>query len=366
MAGESFVLPLLKSVASRRCRSSDPILISPNFRPDRWTVERNSHQRWLPQVSPYRRPVLHSRPSRSRYVDVPRAFLSRGNPTVASAYWAAHHLLGQLQKKQLTSSYQNEYDITNPLAEDPDDGSTVFSQVEEEFESDEEGDENNDGEDFDEEFFDHEIEPDSEEGALVKRDSARQRIELFSRVLFRVFAVTLRADWVILCALSWPKARSGQTWLYRWNYSLAPVSTSSRFFHIAQLIRRNPSTPIITLNAVNGRIVFAAPGLKSSKKNSDSVPIRRFVGITTQHIVRVKYGVKGNIRWIVKDVKSRKTIMSYHAKGEFFWYQRVPQNSADFTSLTREGNMGNNGSIKYVFSFFLPRLSSFADGDATN
>lgn len=72
----------------------------------------------------------------------------------------------------------------------------------------------------------------------------------------------------------------------------------------------------MTLNAVNGRVFFSAPGIKGSKGNGDSVPLQRFVGLTTQHIVRVKYGSKGNIRWIVKDVKSGKTIMSYHAAGE--------------------------------------------------
>ncbi|KAL8287228.1 hypothetical protein RQP46_003680 [Phenoliferia psychrophenolica] len=251
---------------------------------------------------------------------------------------------GQLQRRDESFSHtssEDHYDITR--SNEMDDESTLFDPEEDqpldsegahqftiaEDESDDDDDDQEDVEDF----------PESS-GRLEKRETARQRIELFS----------------------WPPGRSGQTFMYRWAFYLAPVSTSTRFFHIAQLIRRGPATPLITLNAVNGKVFFSAPGIKGSRKNAESVPIQRFVGRTTQHIVRVKYGAKGNIRWvlhsrvlmpleltqrsrwIVKDVKSRKTIMSFHASG----------------------NMGHNGSIKFGlyrrFAMGMKAARAFAGG----
>ncbi|KAM0751032.1 hypothetical protein T439DRAFT_380053 [Meredithblackwellia eburnea MCA 4105] len=217
---------------------------------------------------------------------------------------------GQLQKRDPSQVSPEEDDLDDlDLLVKRDDGSdedegSVFSAAEDDVLSavDDElllGEDDLDDEQ-EEEFWADGLESDDEKNGLVKRDTSRQRIELYS----------------------WPKAPSGRTFLYQWSYNLRPVNTGDHFFHIAQLIRRNgDGGPVVTLNALKGRISFQAPGL--GFKKGSSVPLSRFVKRTTRHIVKVKYGSKGSIDWLVKDGK--KVIMSFHAKG----------------------NMGVNGSIKF-------------------
>lgn len=67
----------------------------------------------------------------------------------------------------------------------------------------------------------------------------------------------------------------------------------------------------MTLNALNGMISFQ--GLKRS--SSVRGPLSRFVDKTVRHIVKVQYGSKGSVDWVVKDIATSKTILSYHTKG---------------------------------------------------
>ncbi|ORY64627.1 hypothetical protein BCR35DRAFT_283153 [Leucosporidium creatinivorum] len=130
--------------------------------------------------------------------------------------------------------------------------------------------------------------------ALVKRASARQRIEMYSM----------------------PLAASGSTWTFTWkSYLSTGTSTSGTFFHLFQLLRRDGNGGyILSLGAVNGKAVVqdSIRGCSSCA----SIPISSFTGKTVSHTLKVKFGSSGTLSYKAVDSASKKTLLSYSAKGQ--------------------------------------------------
>lgn len=111
---------------------------------------------------------------------------------------------GQIERKSFLSPSTGLYDIMD--MNESDDDSTVFSDVEAELLDDEDM--------AGQQAFDVEFEEGDEiPGVLEKRDSARQRIELFSCVCGGDGRPPGCEGADVLRCVRWPPARSGQTFM---------------------------------------------------------------------------------------------------------------------------------------------------------
>jgi len=115
------------------------------------------------------------------------------------------------------------------------------------------------------------------------------------------------------------KQTPGRLYTYQWKQSIASgVSTSSHFFHLMQIFDDSDAkSPIVTLDAVNGRITIDDFVRSNCGGSCPSIPLNSYVGKTTVHSLKLVSGPKGTMSYTVKDVKTGKTLISYDAKGKF-------------------------------------------------
>ncbi|KAK0503703.1 hypothetical protein EDD18DRAFT_1063329, partial [Armillaria luteobubalina] len=122
-------------------------------------------------------------------------------------------------------------------------------------------------------------------------DSPRQRIELWT-----------------------PGAADGTT-KFKWSLS-SQTETTKNFFHRMQVLSWGDGEPIVTLDAVNDRII-----IKNYKRDCDvtgcpSIPLDRFTDRTTVHFVVVIFSLKGSINYVIKDAADDSAaLLSYSVKG---------------------------------------------------
>ncbi|GAA5898677.1 hypothetical protein JCM6882_000894 [Rhodosporidiobolus microsporus] len=128
-------------------------------------------------------------------------------------------------------------------------------------------------------------------------DSPRQRIEFLSK----------------------PNAQEGQTWRYQWRYRLTPgISSGSSFSHLVQLLSRAQGGYVIALDTLNGRVVVrdSVPS-RCPAAGCPSVPNSAFWGITTTHLMVVRFGAGGGITYTVRNTATNALILSYTITNQF-------------------------------------------------
>ncbi|GAA5886198.1 hypothetical protein JCM6882_004296 [Rhodosporidiobolus microsporus] len=130
--------------------------------------------------------------------------------------------------------------------------------------------------------------------------SPRQRIELFT----------------------WPAARAGSTWRYEWKSRTSETSTSSKFFHVWQILRRDAcGGPIITLDLKGGQAVINDPGRGCS--NCVSVHASHWMSHTITHTLLITFGLSGSLHYtasvaapLAAGVLPAKPLLEYKAQGD--------------------------------------------------
>ncbi|GAA5916953.1 hypothetical protein JCM8208_001656 [Rhodotorula glutinis] len=173
---------------------------------------------------------------------------------------------------------------------------------------------------------------------LVARAAPRQRIEFLSR----------------------PNSRDGETWTYSWSYRLAPgISTSDHFFHLVQLFSRTTNGFLFALDALDlgdgagpvVRIVDSDQGrCATARGDCPSMPLGRFVGRTTRHVLRVRWGDEGFFDYQIRDLRTNARLLTYSRSSA-----DLPANGYLKTGLHRAIIEGATSATAYVGDFAFGR-----------
>ncbi|BGP16481.1 hypothetical protein JCM10213_007913 [Rhodosporidiobolus nylandii] len=111
-------------------------------------------------------------------------------------------------------------------------------------------------------------------GGPPKPPSPRQRIELFT----------------------WPGAKAGDSWRFEWKSRTSDTSTSAKFFHVWQILRRDAcGGPVITLDLKGGKAVIS----DSIRGCTDctSVPASAWLDHTISHTLSITFGLAGSLHY---------------------------------------------------------------------
>ncbi|GAA5987802.1 hypothetical protein JCM11641_004934 [Rhodosporidiobolus odoratus] len=136
-------------------------------------------------------------------------------------------------------------------------------------------------------------------GGTPKPPSPRQRIELFT----------------------WPGARAGESWQYEWKSRTSDTSTSSKFFHIWQILRRDAcGGPVVTLDLKGGQAAIS--DTRRGCSNCASVSVSEWMGRTISHTLTITFGLEGSLSYsasaagpLGSNVLSTP-LLTYEAKGD--------------------------------------------------
>jgi hypothetical protein len=100
--------------------------------------------------------------------------------------------------------------------------------------------------------------------------------------------------------LSWPPAASSETWSYSWRFHLAgPLPTSSKFFHLTQILSREQGGFVVALGLVQNkfRISSQLPPLLDPVTGQPlplpEMDAANFYNRTTYHSATVQWGAGG-------------------------------------------------------------------------
>ncbi|KAM0791459.1 hypothetical protein ACM66B_005913 [Microbotryomycetes sp. NB124-2] len=117
--------------------------------------------------------------------------------------------------------------------------------------------------------------------------------------------------------LSWPGATTG-TWKYTWKTRHSSTSSSSKFNHIWQILRRDAcGGAVITLDLINNNIVIRDNVRKCPSTGCASYPASSWFGKTISHTLIIKYGINGSINYsAVEAGKPSPSLIKYHATGD--------------------------------------------------
>ncbi|GAA6039060.1 hypothetical protein JCM8097_000177 [Rhodosporidiobolus ruineniae] len=112
---------------------------------------------------------------------------------------------------------------------------------------------------------------------------------------------------------STPYANTTETWSFSWKYHLVAGASSNHFFHLVQLLSRDRGGPLVTLDLQNNGICLnnVFDPSRCPKSGCPCIAQKRFLGRTTAHEMKVKFGEKGSFSYTVKDAWSQKTLLSY-------------------------------------------------------
>ncbi|GAA6001375.1 hypothetical protein JCM10207_006632 [Rhodosporidiobolus poonsookiae] len=118
--------------------------------------------------------------------------------------------------------------------------------------------------------------------------------------------------------LTWPGAAAGSVWRYEWKSRTSDTSTSSHFFHMWQLLRRDAcGGPVVTLDLKGGQAAINDPLRGCSYCRS--VPASSWTDRTISHTLLVKYGLSGSLRYAAHDAGlglAAPPLLEYAAKGD--------------------------------------------------
>ncbi|GAA5917727.1 hypothetical protein JCM6882_009363 [Rhodosporidiobolus microsporus] len=122
--------------------------------------------------------------------------------------------------------------------------------------------------------------------------------------------------------LSWPPAAASETWIYKWRFHLSgPLPTSSKFFHLTQLLSRESGGFVVALGLVNGKIKISSilPPLLDPMTGAPlplpEMPAAQYWGRTTYHRVEVKWGPGGFVNYTIQDSVTLETLLQYTLSG---------------------------------------------------
>ncbi|GAA6038791.1 hypothetical protein JCM8097_002892 [Rhodosporidiobolus ruineniae] len=118
--------------------------------------------------------------------------------------------------------------------------------------------------------------------------------------------------------LSWPPAAAGQTWLYQWRFHLAgPVPTSSKFFHLTQLLSRESGGFVVALGLVNNKVKISSilPPLVDPQTGKEltlpGMDAERYWNRTTYHRAQVQWGPGGFVDYSIADAITGEPLLRY-------------------------------------------------------
>ncbi|BGP35376.1 hypothetical protein JCM10296v2_007212 [Rhodotorula toruloides] len=117
--------------------------------------------------------------------------------------------------------------------------------------------------------------------------------------------------------LSWPPAAAGETWIYKWRFHLSPaLPTSSKFFHLTQLLSREQGGFVVALGLVNGKIKISSVlpplvGLDGQPVPLPEMPAEDFWGRTTYHRMAVRWGPGGSVAYTIQDYATLAPLLRY-------------------------------------------------------
>jgi hypothetical protein len=114
-----------------------------------------------------------------------------------------------------------------------------------------------------------------------------------------------------------PDHADGTTYMYTWNHKLSSsVGTTASFFHLMQVFSTGNAGPVVTLDAVSGRLAINdfSPLRACTLVPCPSIPISSILGVITSHTMVVTYGPAGKLYYVVKDLSGNK-LLSYNVTG---------------------------------------------------
>ncbi|BGP43489.1 hypothetical protein JCM10449v2_007524 [Rhodotorula kratochvilovae] len=117
--------------------------------------------------------------------------------------------------------------------------------------------------------------------------------------------------------LSWPPARPGENWIYKWNFHLAPgIPSSPKFFHMTQLLSREQGGFVVALGLVNGKIKISSVlppllGPDGTPLPLPEIPVEQYWGRTTYHRAVVQWGPGGMVDYTVQDALTHDLLLRY-------------------------------------------------------
>ncbi|KAK4699603.1 hypothetical protein P7C70_g6656, partial [Phenoliferia sp. Uapishka_3] len=164
----------------------------------------------------------------------------------------------------------------------------------------------------------------------------RQRIESVLFTLFspskEPFGLTFEKSQYRI--FSWPGALANERWHYTWQTSISNVSTSSRFFHAWQLLRRDlTGGPVIALDYKGGVVAISDTVLGCTSCKTTN--LATWKGVTAIHDMYITWGPNGTIDYNAADLR----------------YPSVPLIAYNVTH-----DMGSSASLKSTFVHSLPFL----------
>ncbi|KAM0791450.1 hypothetical protein ACM66B_005905 [Microbotryomycetes sp. NB124-2] len=144
--------------------------------------------------------------------------------------------------------------------------------------------------------------------------------------------------------LSWPGALAGETWQYKWRTRQSTTSSSSKFYHIWQILcvsdrhpdfmphdginvalclqttrclRRSSRHARLT-QLLNNNIVIRDNVRKCPSSGCASIPAKSWFGKTIEHSVTIKFGVEGTLEYVATDalLPGSAPLIAYSASGD--------------------------------------------------
>ncbi|GAA5981562.1 hypothetical protein JCM11641_004098 [Rhodosporidiobolus odoratus] len=117
--------------------------------------------------------------------------------------------------------------------------------------------------------------------------------------------------------LSWPPSAPGETWIYKWRFHLhGPLPTSSKFFHLTQLLSRESGGFVVALGLVNGKVKISSilPPLLDAAGQPlplPELPAEQYWNRTVYHRAVVKWGPGGSVDYTVADTATDELLLRY-------------------------------------------------------
>ncbi|GAA5865566.1 hypothetical protein JCM8547_007651 [Rhodosporidiobolus lusitaniae] len=159
--------------------------------------------------------------------------------------------------------------------------------------------------------------------------------------------------------LSWPPAAAGETWVYSWRFHLAgPLPTSSKFFHLTQILSRVQGGFVVALGLVqnNLRISSVLPPLLDPVTGAPlplpEVDAGRCWNRTLRHEARVRWGTGGFVDYQIHDALTGETLLQYYRGGPDI---NVPSQGSIKCGLYRAHVCSPASAVVGDFSFCKPK-----------
>ncbi|GAA5821022.1 hypothetical protein JCM11251_001924 [Rhodosporidiobolus azoricus] len=118
--------------------------------------------------------------------------------------------------------------------------------------------------------------------------------------------------------LSWPPVAAGETWIYKWRFHLSgPLPTSSKFFHLTQLLSRESGGFVLALGLVNGKVKISSTlpplldPITAAPLPLPEMPAEQYWGRTTYHRIEVRWGPGGYVNYTIQDSVTLQPLLQY-------------------------------------------------------